>query len=151
MIKLPAFICDVDGTLADHEGIRGHFEYEKVSLDRPIRPVIKVVKLLVSTGELNVVLVSGRMDSGNCRRDTLSWLSDNLFPIYDDELFMRSATLPDGKPDYRPDYIVKEEIYRRDIEPKYDVKFAIDDRPAVIRLWRSLGITTFAVGDLTEF
>jgi hypothetical protein len=60
---------------------------------------------------------------------------------------MRPATLPNGKPDYRPDYIVKEEIYRRDIEPLYDVKFAIDDRLQVCRMWHSIGIPVFRVGD----
>lgn len=43
--------------------------------------------------------------------------------------------------DYRKDCIVKEEIYRKDIEPIYDILFCVDDRKQVVDAWRELGLT----------
>jgi len=148
MNKIKAFICDIDGTVADHEGIRGHLDYDKVMLDKPNPHVIHVVtSLILSPSEpdnVTCVFVSGRPERS--RDDTKEWLGKNVFTPYDNELFMRPDWLANGLPDYRKDYIVKEEIYRNHIEPKYDIQFAIDDRPQVLRMWQSLGIPTFAVG-----
>ena len=43
--------------------------------------------------------------------------------------------------DYRPDTVVKKEIYEREIKDKYEVLFAIDDRTQVVKTWRELGLT----------
>jgi len=56
-------------------------------------------------------------------------------------LFMRAAD------DMRKDTVVKEELFWQNIAPNYNVLFAIDDRPCVVRLWQKLGIKTFAVGN----
>ena len=42
--------------------------------------------------------------------------------------------------------IVKEEIYKKYIEPNYCVLGVIDDRPKVARNWRQLGLKTMQVG-----
>ena len=57
---------------------------------------------------------------------------------------------PDG--DTRKDFIMKLENYHDYIEPFYDVKLAIDDRPKVIEMWKWLGIQTLWVanGYMTE-
>ena len=44
MKKEKAIIVDVDGTLADMRGIRGPFEWDKVSQDKPHQDVIDLVK-----------------------------------------------------------------------------------------------------------
>jgi len=155
MTRIPAFICDVDGTLTNHTGIRGHHEYEKVLLDKPIMPIINLVNRLRQNYserhvKLEVLFVTGRPDRDNVKSDTCKWMYDNgLVPIETKipyKLLMRPGFLADGKHDYRPDYIVKEEIYHKDIEPYYDVQFAIDDRPQVLRMWQTLNIPTLAVG-----
>lgn len=144
MFKIPAFICDIDGTLTDHTGIRGHYEYGSVSLDRPIYSVIEVIEILAEF--LQPVFVSGRRDSESCRSDTRAWIN-KYTDIKAYPLLMRPEKLSNGKPDYRPDYIVKEELYRTCIEPYYDIRFAIDDRLQVCRMWYSIGIPVFRVGD----
>ena len=46
-------ICDIDGTIAHHtEDQRGHFEYDKVHLDTPIKPIIRLVSLLSGSYEV---------------------------------------------------------------------------------------------------
>src|SRR5579862_2512439 len=126
MGKVKAFICDIDGTVANHDGIRGHYEYDRVSRDTPHLHVINMVEaVLEKYASWRALFVSGRMDmnTGQVRTDTVDWLKKYFSAsVMDDAwLFMRQEFLPGGKPDYRPDYIVKEEIYHRDIEPIYDV------------------------------
>lgn len=145
--KEDAFLVDVDGTIADHTGLRGHYEYEKVSGDRPIRTHIEIVKQLALAWQ--PVFVTGRMDTGNVRLETAKWIRDNVFPfdLITYPLYMRPATLLNGKPDYRKDYIVKEELYRRYVEPRFNIKFAVDDRLQVCQMWHKLNIPVMRVGD----
>lgn len=43
--------------------------------------------------------------------------------------------------DYRPDQIVKRELYEAHIAGQYDVLFCVDDRNSVVAMWRELGLT----------
>jgi hypothetical protein len=76
-------------------------------------------------------LVSGRPD--NFRNVTEGWLKDNNISY--DALYMRPAG------DRRPDSINKKEIYLDQIEKSFDVLFVVDDRRAVVDMWRGLGLT----------
>lgn len=149
-----AFICDIDGTVADHENLRGHYEYEKVLLDRPILPVIEVVLHMMK--RYKPIFVTGRPDTAQCRTDTMRWLASNImirqpaqeywthYGLHMRPEFLEGTT----KPDYRPDYIVKEEIFSRFLKNSiYKVKFAVDDRLQVCRMWHRIGIPVFRVGD----
>ena len=49
--------------------------------------------------------------------------------------------------DRRPDYVIKEEIYNRDIAPNYRVSFAVDDKHAVVGMWRKLGVPALHCAD----
>ena len=143
-----AFILDTDGTTALHtEEERGHFEYSKVKYDRPNQPVIDLAVLMHR--EMAPLVVTGRMDEGDCRVDTVWWYR-KYFPDYfcnDMRLFMRPAKRPNGKPDYRPDYIVKEEIYLKYIKGRFNVRYVLDDRLQVCRMWYSIGLPVLRVGD----
>jgi hypothetical protein len=147
IIRPDAFILDTDGTVCSHEGIRGHFEYEKVSLDVPIQDIIDLACML--SRNLLPIVVSGRMDIGDCRPDTVQWYRDHFPAWFCDDmlLFMRPPKLPDGKPDYRPDYVVKEEIYNRYLHHRFNIRYAIDDRLQVCRKWHAMGLTVLRVGD----
>lgn len=50
---------------------------------------------------------------------------------------------PDG--DHRPDYVIKREIYEREIKDKYDVIGVFEDRQRCVDMWRALGLTCFQV------
>ena len=139
--KPTAIICDLDGTLAIHDG-RRPYEYEKCDTDLVNEPVLFVLDALYySAASIDAILfVSGREDS--CYALTERWLKDRCHFIVNGEirLFMRKSK------DYRKDYVIKEEIYREHIEPDYDVLFCLDDRPSVIRMWLSLGVYVLAAG-----
>ena len=129
-------ICDIDGTVADHEGVRSPYDYTKVSDDKPRKNVIEIIQALESIGYM-VVFVSGRDDS--CRNETLSWLDENIWVGRVHKLYMREAG------DKRPDYIVKHKIFEREIRGKYNVLAVFDDRQQVVDLWRDLGLDCMQV------
>jgi hypothetical protein len=143
LMRIKSIMCDIDGTVALHDGLRGHFEYEKVLIDLPNMPIIDLLGLLL--GNVNILFVTGRPE--RCREDTTTWLGKYLFQPNDEELFMRPDFLPNGKHDYRKDYIVKEEIYRNHIEQKHDIILCLDDRKQVVDMWRSIGLTCLQVAE----
>lgn len=127
-------IVDIDGTVALHPN-RGHHDYHLVSTDIPNLPVCDLVRNLV--GRYVIIYVSGRPLS--CREDTENWIMNNSLPL--GPLYMRRTG------DYRPDNIVKKEIYDNHIAGRYDIAFALDDRDRVVSMWRELGITCLQVAE----
>ncbi len=155
----PWVLVDVDGTVADHNGQRGPFEEHKVDLDNPREFVISIVQTLYPF--FNICIVSGRHDF--CGDMTCDWLDVYGCPY--DHILMRNSG------DNRSDAIVKEEILKElqavigqnlgyfnkneaDMDdptkpifnmPSDGIAFVLDDRPRVIRMWKSMGVTVFPV------
>jgi predicted kinase len=130
-------IVDIDGTAALMNG-RGPYDWHSVHTDLPNEPVCHLIREIQD----KVIFVSGRDEV--CRALTEKWLFDQNL-IGGADLFMRPAG------DMRDDRIVKEEIYRRQIEGKYNVRLVLDDRPKIIRMWRSLGLFVLDCGHGVEF
>lgn len=139
-----AIICDLDGTIAKM-GDRGPFEWSRVGedeLNEHIKDILLSWIYLHGDENYKVIFVSGRDEV--CRAETQAWLNYHLPKMILEAsagLFMR----PQG--DTRPDDMVKKEIYEREIEPKYNVKFVLDDRLKVCRMWHELGLNVLRVGD----
>jgi len=74
-------------------------------------------------------------------KQTLWWLLLNNVDF--EWLFMRNIK------DYRPDFVIKEEILNR-IRVRYNVIHAIDDNPNVLALWKREGIPTTIVPGWVE-
>lgn len=133
--KLPAaVIVDIDGTLALHTH-RGPYDETRVLTDEPHELVISNVRALAAQG-LKIVITSGRTEA--CRADTETWLKQHLGTDYD-VLLMR------GIDDRRADADIKEDLYRRHIEPVYNVVLVLDDRNRVVDRWRELGLLVYQV------
>ena len=128
MAKEQAIIVDVDGTLADMRGVRGPFEWDKVSQDKPHQDIIDLVKDLYNLEKYKVIITTGR--DGICEKDTRQWLLDH--GVFFDEFYIRKAG------DFRKDSVIKSEIYIDHIRPKYDIKYVIDDRDQVVNMWRDI-------------
>ncbi len=124
-----AWIFDIDGTLASHEGIRSPYEWKRVGEDTLHRPVKTLLDLIHASGD-EVLIVSGR--DGECRPETEEWLTRHW--ILYRELFMRPAG------DNRNDAIIKQEILHDQIAPHYNVLGVFDDRDRVVEMWRSVGL-----------
>lgn len=138
--KPKTLLIDLDGTATFNLGDRGFFEWDKVHLDSPNIELATLLNALAD--KFTIVYVSGRDEV--CRVKTCQWLIDNNFP-YQNILFMR----PEG--DMRADEIVKRELYDKFIKDKFDIWGVFDDRPKVIRMWRSLGFMVYNCGDGIEF
>jgi hydroxymethylpyrimidine pyrophosphatase-like HAD family hydrolase len=124
-------LVDIDGTVA-HRTNREPFEYDKVLEDRPDHQTIETINALWRAG-YKIIFISARDDS--CFDDSYEWLRLNCPPFI--KLYMRKTG------DFRKDAVVKEEIYRKHIEPFYDVFCVFDDRNQVVDMWRSLGLKCF--------
>jgi predicted kinase len=138
----PAIVVDLDGTVALHNG-RNPFDHTKLMQDIPNRVVLDLIEArawqhqMILGSKVHILITSGR--DSVARDGTEAWLC--LHGIKYDQLWMR----PEG--DKRKDTVVKEEIYRREIEGKYNVLCVFDDRNSVVEFWRSLGLICLQVAD----
>ncbi len=132
-----AWLVDVDGTLAIRSS-RAPFDWSEAGSDLPNHPVVTVVRALsASSSKTAIILVTGREEK--IRGLTEEWLERHSIPYH--LLLMRKNG------DYRRDEIVKSEIYRQEIAPRFSVEGVIDDRNRVVSMWRSLGLVCFQVAD----
>lgn len=130
----PVVVVDIDGTLARHTNRTPH-EYHKVGDDVLIQPIYNLVSVLERF--MYVVYLSVRPET--CREDTENWLRRNALP--EGPLFMRAQG------DGRPDYIVKSELFDEHVSEKYNVRYVLDDRNSVVKMWRDKGLTVLQVAD----
>jgi hypothetical protein len=137
-------LCDIDGTLAHMNGKRTPFEWDKVHLD-DYDPFVGYCLLNHWDAKDKIILVSGR--DAVCQPATLQWLTNHGVPYH--SLFMRPVQ------DFRPDTVVKREIWDTKIMPTYGRMFTetefvkrcivYDDRDVVVKMWRDMGLKVFQV------
>jgi predicted kinase len=130
----PAVIFDIDGTLAKMNG-RSPYDYTTVDTDLPVPEVVNLLSMFRTQG-YKVLVFSGRQSS--CREMTLEWLKKQGVEF--DAFEMRNEY------DLRKDYVVKQEFYDK-YKGSFDIKYAVDDRLQVCRLWHELGLCLLKVGD----
>jgi len=138
-------IFDIDGTLSDCSH-RIQFAKNKdwnsffagIEKDKVNENTKQLIDLTYP--DYPVVLVTGRPEK--YREVTEKWLKDN--GIRHDALYMRKDN------DRRSDTITKQEILDLYLD-KTKIEMAVDDRPSILRIWRSNGLKTIDVGDGKEF
>jgi hypothetical protein len=131
-------IVDIDGTIA-LRGERGPYDWKRVSEDQPNKPVINVIKAMNRRG-YRIIFTSGRKEY--CRSATIAWIEKHFdwgrLPV----VYMR------GNDDNRPDHEVKHEMFTEVIKPVWGTPAMVfDDRNAVVKMWRGLGLTCLQVAD----
>ena len=136
-------IVDMDGTLAHMDGrISRHGEKVAAYRDDDAHDdtlddaVANIVGMAYQNG-YKVIVFTGR--KAKSLPVAKKWLKDN--GVQYDEIHARMDN------DKRADTIVKKEMYQAFVEGKYKVKYIIDDRPSVCRMWRELGLKVMQVGD----
>lgn len=143
-------ICDLDGTLCDVEHRRHHVQgvtkdwlafFSEMAND-PVR--IEVARMVAEyyTQGYDIIYVSARPEQ--YRQITENWLKFNTLNL-NFSLIMRRAN------DTRQDTEVKQEILNTYFPDKSSIFKVIDDRPSVIRMWRSNGLDVVDVGKGEEF
>ncbi len=150
MTKRPAWIFDVDGTLADVDPLLHWIvnqdrttEKFKKNFDKfhsesiYCQPHSEVVDMLWDkVNDLDIIVVTARQEKW--RAHTAYWLAKNDIPHK--VMFMRENK------DFRPDYEIKKDILEH-INQFWDVQHAVDDNPNIIKLWEENGIETTKIGD----
>jgi beta-phosphoglucomutase-like phosphatase (HAD superfamily) len=139
-----ALVVDMDGTLASSEWRVHHLRggrkdwqafFAAMHRDAPVPWVVELLR--ADHGDAARLVVTGR--PGEYRGACEQWLAQHGVPY--DELHLR----PRG--DRRPDTVVKREIHDRDLAPRFDISFVVDDRPGVVEMWRDLGYHVVAAVD----
>jgi predicted kinase len=138
--KKNAIICDLDGTLAEISH-RSPYDASKAENDGVNTHVLETVRRF--SKDHVVIFVSGRDDE--FEPQTRKFLEREIAGEFQYLLYMRKTG------DKRDDALVKRDIYDEHVGSCFNVKLAIDDRPRVIRLWRSLGVPVFDCGLGIEF
>ena len=134
-----AWMVDVDGTLALIAN-RNPYDWRAAGDDPPNLAVVTASQALAAHPSVAaIIVISGREE--RARDITANWLQSEGIPC--DLLLMRSNG------DYRSDEIVKEELFRRHVEPSYFVAGVLDDRDRVVQMWRRLGLVCFQVAEGT--
>lgn len=139
-----AIIIDIDGTIANHEGVRSPFDWKQVGLDKPHDDIIQLIKLVMkSNKDLIPLFVSGR--DGSCEAETYHWIIKHFY--CGDETLNLPTLIMRQAGDSRKDFIVKYEIYNDCIRNEYNIKYVFDDRNQVVNMWRRLGLRTLQVAN----
>jgi len=139
-----AIIFDIDGTIADlthrlhyiaKKPKRWDLFFKECINDKPITDILALYDMFNARG-IPMILVSGRSDE--VRAETEEWLRRNQITY--DQLHMRKAG------DYRPDWVVKEEILKTHLKD-IPIRYVFDDRNQVVAMWRRNGIRCLQVAD----
>lgn len=132
-----AVVCDIDGTLAIHDG-RDPYDLDRLETDLLSDPVACALALY-DRADHYVILLSGREEGeqGQHRAATERWLAKHQVPY--DELWMR----PGG--DKRGDDIVKAGLFDAHVRGRFNVRMVLDDRDRVVALWRRMGLACWQV------
>lgn len=141
-----AILIDLDGTLCNVSH-RTHFVHETppnwpaffdALIDDTLNEAVAVLVAMARESGIAVIYVSGRPETH--RIPTEAWLDRHNVASHV-ALLMRPAG------DYRPDDVVKKELYELFVKEAYRVLFTVDDRASVVAMWRSLGLTCFQVAE----
>lgn len=146
----PAIIVDLDGTLANHDHRLPFIKKDKPDWDSyhqyvlhdSINPWCKTICDWAEMAKVRILIVSGRMGTIQVLKDTHKWL--------DRHEILKEYTLLRKPKDFRPDHVVKKEMYENRIKDFYKVLFVLDDRGSVVKMWRKLGLVCLQCSDWEE-
>jgi len=159
--SIPAYIFDIDGTLANNEH-RVHFirqepkdwgrfyDIDLVLKDKPIPHMVKLARTLHNADQA-IVFSTGRPEK--LRLPTVKWLYYHVIgdpyktSWLSERLYMRPEKMTDGDPDHREDYVVKRELLRKIVWDGFTPIMVFDDRLQCVKLWRSEGIPCAQVAE----
>lgn len=136
-------IFDIDGTLAHNQG-RSPFDWKRVSEDDYDHPTFEIFHSLSHYDPNShepeppkVFVCTGRESTS--REETLNWFEGQGVYLDPQDIFFRRFS------DNRPDWVVKEEMWRKINSRGYEIVGMFDDRNSVVRRARRLGLKVFHV------
>jgi hypothetical protein len=134
-VKQQAVIIDLDGTST--------LDPRSKNLGKPNEEVIHVVHLLCRWGGFVPIFITGRLEA---HRPSVKTFITSLFGAVG-----ATAAIHMRKPDdTADDPAYKLRIYREHIEPQYDTRIVLEDRPSTVAMWRSIGLQCWQVAEGPE-
>lgn len=140
--KEECIIVDIDGTLAHIADGRSPYDASRAMNDS-LDDAVSVITAMFYNHGYKVIILTGRHEEH--REVTEQWLEEN--GVEYDELYTRMEDDVDEKGNQLDDKIVKERLYRTHVEPRFNVKFVLDDRNRVVDMWRSIGLKCLQVAE----
>lgn len=144
----PAIICDIDGTVAWMQN-RSPYDSKSVLTDKADFRMFQLLQILMDS-DILIIFVSGREGTPQCRQDTENWIKQNFENYHVKKIsneFDKFMLYMRPEHDYRPDEIIKNEIYEHYIKENFDVIAVFDDRNKVVNKWRKNGLLCCQVND----
>lgn len=138
--KEECIIVDIDGTLAHIADGRSPYDASRAMNDS-LDDAVSVITAMFYKHGYKVIILTGRDEEH--REVTEQWLEANNVDY--DELYTRLATDVDDNGKKLEDSIVKERLFRTHVEPRFNVKFVLDDRNRVVNMWRNIGLKCLQV------
>lgn len=140
--KEECIIVDIDGTLAHIADGRSPYDASRAMNDS-LDDAVSVVTAMMYNHGYKVIVLTGRNEEH--REVTEQWLKEN--GVEYDELYTRLNSDVDENGKMLEDSIVKERLFRTHVQPRFNVKFVLDDRNRVVQKWRELGLKCLQVAD----
>ena len=120
----------------------GRGPYERDFINDRVCAQVRWLYNSVKMRGMKTAVFSGR--DGKFQDETWKWLTEKA-GITPDIFRMR----PEG--DKNRDEIVKYGFYMAEIKDKYNIFFAVDDRPQMVRMWARMGVFVFNVNQTPGF
>lgn len=159
-IKTKAYIFDIDGVLADpthrmdlYEFVRDaeNNEQRKWAVDNfvsecpkdsPFKDVINLCKELWTNGNY-IIFLTGR--SSKFILETQEWIKKQIgLPENHYRLFMKPQENFVNSKDF------KKQVYEKEISNHFKIIGVFEDRVEIVKMWRELGLTCFALPSLFD-
>ena len=129
-------VIDLDGTIALHQN-RLPYDWDKIPTDKCDPRMQKMIEQF-NLQAIKIIFLTGRPETARSLTD--EWLKKNI-PDINYTLLMRSAS------DFRSGEIVKAEIWKKEVNPKYNTLCVFEDSNKCVDMWRELGVLTCQVAN----
>lgn len=136
-----AIVLDMDATLCLNTTGRpfyGEGAADGMRSDEPVMEIVELVNILQLQGFYNIIILTGREDTPECRKATSDWLEAHA--INPSKIYMR----PKGN--YSSGEECKKKIIE-DIMQEYCVRLVIDDSNKCVKMYRDLGLICLQPND----
>lgn len=149
-----AVAFDMDGTLSDTRPIQHYVRRKHKDFDSFHRlaeftdpnPAVLEAAFQAHDAGFAVIITTARNEYH--RSTTQKWLDNQTWEdrtgVPYENIMMRADD------DYRPDFVVKTEMFNTQIYPYYDVVRCFDDNPQAVNAWKDLGLSVTIVPGFDE-
>lgn len=129
-----AVVFDMDATLCLNTSGRpfyGEGSVEGMKLDEPVEELLELAYMIQLQNFYDVIIVTGREDSTECREATFSWLEEH--GITPTSIYMRE------KGDYSSGEKCKKKLIEKVLQ-KYCVRLVVEDNNKCVKMYRDMGL-----------